>query len=172
MSIFLQPLQTVTVGSGGASSISFNSIPQGYTDLKLVYSARTTDAATDVDVSIRFNSDSGSNYSYTRLYGNSSASYSDRNSTTNADSRAVGLNATLSTFGNCELYIPNYTSSNYKSFTTDAVGENNLGSAGSAYQFLIANLWRGTSAITSITLTANFAQYSTFALYGVLRQGI
>ena len=83
-----------------------------------------------------------------------------------------GSTATASVFGNAEMYIPNYTSANYKSIICDAVTENN---ATESYQDLYANLWRNTAAITSISFFPGgslFTQYSTFSLYGVLRQGI
>jgi len=171
MSIFLQPLQTVTVGSGGASSVTFTSIPQGYTDLVVKTSVRSQ--GTNGTCVMFFNSDTTqSNYSVTRLYGNSSsagsAAYSAPYFVYSNES-----NFTSNTFTNGEVYIPNYTSSNYKSVISDMVNENN---ATLGEQFLSAGLWRNTSAITSITIQeavdAGFVQYSKFSLYGVLRQGI
>ena len=157
-----------TVGSGGASSVTFSSIPQtGYTDLVIKYSSRTSDAAPDVEVPIRFNSDSASNYQYKFVYGNSNAAYSYGDTRTNSYVRASGATATANTFANGEIYIPNYTSSNAKSLSIDTVEENNSSSAGSAYQVLNATLWTGTSSITSVSLLANFVQYSTFYLYGI-----
>lgn len=159
-------IQTVTVGAGGASTISFTSIPQTFTDLKVVISARDTYAATATNCSISFNS-STANFSTRMLEGNggSAASYSR---TDNLNIFIVpGSTATASTFGNAEIYIPNYTSSNYKSFSIDGVSEDN---ATGAYQKLQATLWSNTAAITSITLTSqngSFAQYSTATLYGI-----
>jgi len=77
--------------------------------------------------------------------------------------------ATASTFGNGEYYIPNYTSSNYKSVSADAVSENNNTTA---YARLTAGLWSNTAAITSIRLTPDtgtaWVTNSTATLYGVL----
>ena len=42
MSVFLQPIYTQTVGSGGASSIAFNNIPQTFTDLLIKMSVRAS----------------------------------------------------------------------------------------------------------------------------------
>jgi hypothetical protein len=67
------------------------------------------------------------------------------------------------------MYIPNYASSNYKSFSIDSVTENN-GTV--AYQIMHAGVWSNTAAITSLTITAaggNLAQYSTATLYGVYK---
>jgi hypothetical protein len=61
--------------------------------------------------------------------------------------------------------FPNYTSSNFKSFSADGANEDNTTSI---YMGLTAGLWSQTAAITSLTLSgANFAQYSTFTLYGI-----
>jgi len=70
-------------------------------------------------------------------------------------------------FSNGSLYIPNYTSSNYKSASSDDVTENN---ATTAFQYLEAWLWSNTAAITSLTLQPNlgsFPQYSSASLYGI-----
>ena len=174
MSVFLQPLQTVTVGSGGATSVSFNSIPQGYTDLKLVISIRTTfNGSNNFTYAYNFNG-SSSGYSHRTLEGNGSSAVS-----INASNLTYGFTGwindaatTSNTFTSSELYIPNYTSSNYKSQIVDTVTENN---ATLAYQTLHAGLWSNTAAINSIQVSVfgqTIQQYSTFALYGVLRQGI
>jgi len=171
MSVFLQPLQTVTVGSGGASSISFSSIPQTYTDLFVEASFRDSNGSSFVNTSISF--DSSSNYSNTTLSGNGSGTGSGRTSGSTALQPwfANGSGSTSSTFTNATLYIPNYTSSNYKSIISDMVAENN---SSTAYQELAAGLYSSTSAISTINFYAasGYVQYSKFSLYGVLRQGI
>ena len=159
-------IATVTVGSGGASSMSFSSIPQTYTDLLLKVSTRTSASTTANQDYVKFNG-SSSNYSSKLIQGDgtsaSSGSYSDSRATLN-----VGNSATASTFSNCEVYIPNYTSSAYKSYSSDSVTENN---GTTAYIHLKAHLWSDSSAITSIELTndsgSNYAQYTTATLYGI-----
>jgi len=74
---------------------------------------------------------------------------------------------TASTFGNAEIYLPNYAGNTNKSASIDMVSEQN---ATSTYMGLVAPLWSNTAAITSITLTGasgNLAQYSTATLYGI-----
>jgi hypothetical protein len=165
----LVKIQTVTVGSGGASSIDFTSIPQTYTDLCVVLSARGTNAGTGAnDGHLTFNS-SSTGYSSRLLYGTGGATGSASNSGSYMYwvGGAVSGGLTANTFGNSSIYIPNYTSSNYKSVSFDGVNENN-GSYGT--QLMTAGLWSSTSAITSISLSLdynNFAQYSTATLYGV-----
>ena len=163
-------LETVTVGAAGAASVVFNNIPQtGYTDLVVKGSVRGTNSAIFCGVKATFNS-SSTNYSNLYLEG-SGASASSGTLYTDAFfvGEGTGATATASTFGNFELYIPNYTSSNYKSASTDAVSENN---ATTAYTALVANLWSNTAAINNIALTnasagAIFVQYSTATLYGI-----
>lgn len=164
-------IASVTVGSGGASSISFNSIPSSYTDLNLVLSARSSGSSTSVDyVAIQFNSSGGTAYSDRRLEGTGSAASSTLDTNQNVIYSAWIVNGNASTssvFGNASIYIPNYAGSNYKSVSIDGVTENN---ATGAYATLTAGLWANTSAITSIALTlgnGNFVQYSTATLYGI-----
>jgi hypothetical protein len=158
-------ISSVTVGSGGAASMAFTSIPATYTDLVVKVSARDNRALTLDGVLISFN---GSTSNFTNKYllgdGNSASSGILARLTANAS----GATATASAFGNGEIYIPNYASSNYKSFSSDSVTENNATTVSTG---LFANLWSDTAAITSITLTPNngtlFDQYSTAYLYGI-----
>lgn len=158
------PISTVTVGSGGAATIDFIGIPQTYTDLVLKISARTT-YATNGDLGyVRFNG-SSSTYSVKRLQGDGSIAYSAGGS--EIYFRNTGASDTSSTFGNSEIYIPNYAGSNQKSVSSDSVSENN---AALSYTLLSAGLWTGTAAITQVTLypnNGNFAQYSSATLYGI-----
>jgi hypothetical protein len=157
-------IQTVTVGSGGAANITFSSIPQTYTDLKVVVSLRTGTAGAEA-VLIEFNG-SSSNLSGRRLVGDGQNPGSD--TLTNIRFAINTASETASVFANGEFYISNYTSSNYKSVSVDGVSENN---ATSAIQSLVAGLWSNTAAITSIKLSGNssgtFQQYSTATLYGI-----
>jgi hypothetical protein len=161
-------LEKITVGAAGASSVTFSSIPQtGYTDLVIKYSLRFTDAGFSNSALFRLN---GSTTNYTRRvlegdgagvatsYGGASSAWST------TDLNAAGSIA--NTFGNCELYISNYASSNYKSALMYATMENN---AATSYMTLNALLWSDTTAISSISCTGNLAQYSTFSLYGVAK---
>ena len=157
-------IQTVTVGSGGAASIDFTSIPQTYTDLKIVLSLRGSQNASNGFTNIGFNS-STSNFSTRFIQGDGSTTASS----TGVRGIAYLSNAffTSSTFDSTTVYIPNYTGSTNKSFSADNVVENN---ATLGWTFMVAGLWSNTAAITSIEITPNtgtFVQYSTATLYGV-----
>jgi hypothetical protein len=155
-------IQTVTVGSGGSATIDFNSIPATYTDLKIVICARSTNADIDDHLFVKPNS-SASNMTQRWLRGSGSAA----SSSTSVRFAIPGATSTASVFGNTELYFPNYTSANFKSFSGETVQETN---GTEAYQYLCAFLWSDTSAITSIILdlsNGNFAQHSTATLYGI-----
>ena len=164
-------LASVTIGSGGSSSIDFIAIPQNYTDLLLKTSLRSTLVDTEDWVSLQFNNSSVTAYSLRILYGNGTSALSLSTSSA-ADiqysSVAVATNSTASTFSNAEYYIPNYAGSNNKSISIDGVSEAN---ATKAFTTLNASLWANASPITSIKLfcdtTGNFAQYSTATLYGI-----
>lgn len=164
------PISTVTVGSGGAATIDFTNIPQIYTDLKIVVSARNVASNVAGGVWLYPNG-STSNMSARVLFGTGSASGSTTD--TKIWGYANSANSTSSTFGNIEFYIPNYTSSNNKSISVDGVMENN---ATEGRQNLSAGLWSNTAPITSIALesfnnstsaVSNFAQYSSATLYGI-----
>jgi hypothetical protein len=158
-------IASVTVGSGGASTIDFTSIPSTYTDLCLKVSGRGTQSATYATYEIKFNG-ATTPYALKQLYGSGTSAVSDQNSIRIALD-ATGATATSNTFGNNEIYIPNYAGSTSKSVSLDGVTENN---ATEAYAELYAGLWDNTPAITSITLgmlTGSFVQYSTATLYGI-----
>ena len=159
-----------TVGSGGASTIDFSSIPSTYTDLLLKVSLRNSSANDRRILFIRFNGlTSGYTDTSIRGYNASALSQTDNggtNSTPVWDLPAA--NATANTFSNQEIYIPNYASSAQKSISSDGIGENN--GANGAIAGLTAALLNTTSAISSMSLfcsPGDFVQYSTAYLYGI-----
>lgn len=160
----MQLIETVNIGPGGASSIQFNSIPQTFTDLKIVISFRGTSNELYEVTALRFNG-INANLSSRTLEGNGSAVGPVNNGYIYLGS-GNGANTTANTFSNIEAYIPNYTSSNYKSVNIDAVGENR---STTIYMQLTTGLWSNTSEINSIQIvpTGNFVENSTASLYGI-----
>jgi hypothetical protein len=155
-------IASVTVGSGGASTMAFSSIPATYTDLQLLITSQTT---SNNYIKININSDTGSNYTYKVIRGSGSAAGSFNQADWTGTAYVFGYSD--SGWSSHSVYIPNYASSNYKSISSDSVQEANTTTA---YSWLGAGLWSNTSAITAISIasqTLNFAQYSTATLYGI-----
>jgi hypothetical protein len=165
-----------TVGSGGAASIDFTSIPSTYTDLCVQLSTRSSTSNTDDYIMVYFNN-TQSSLTSKRLYGTGSSTGSDSLSNKQGGSAGTrimagattGNGATSNTFGNFSIYIPNYAGSTNKSTSSEGVGEAN---ATAATALIGAGLWSSTAAINQITFDvyfsgANFMQYSTATLYGV-----
>jgi len=167
-------INTVTVGSGGTSTITFSSIPSTYTDLCLKLSLRNSSANDRRIIFFKFNGvTSGYNDRSIRAFNGVVASQTDNGGNTSfAVWDMPAANATASTFSNVELYIPNYAGSTSKSISADGVGENN-GTSG-AIAGLTAALSTVTSAISQIDIfgdgTGNFVQHSTAYLYGIVKQ--
>ena len=158
----MQAIQTVTVGSGGAASIEFTSIPDTFTDLKVVFSIRNTSTRSTVLLTINGDSD---NQTARRLDGGGSSA----SSSTFAEIRNDSTNETSDTFSNCEMYVANYRSSSAKAISIDIVTENN---GTTAYQTIEAWKWNNTDPITSLgferRIAGGLAEHTTATLYGIL----
>lgn len=167
-----ESIQTVTVGSGGSSTISFTSIPQTYKHLQIRAIGRS-DAASGLSWSyLRFNGDSGTNYVSHYLQGDGGAPTTGAligtgQNTENRLSDFPRADATSGIFGAAIYDILEYTNTNkYKA--TRVLG--GVDKNGSGVADFYSGLWLSTAAITSITLTpqtANWVEYSQFALYGI-----
>ena len=154
-------IASTTLGSA-AASVTFSSIAGTYTDLVLVCNPIIT--TTNDQIAIRLNGDTGTNYSRTILAGNGTTTASYQGS---SESYAyTGYYSTLYTNPTTNIFhFMNYSNATtYKTL---------LGRSSSADTTALSsvNLWRSTSAITSIVLTiagaTNFDAGSTFNLYGI-----
>jgi hypothetical protein len=166
-------IDTVTVGSGGASSISFASIPSTYQHLQIRGISRTNRADTNDFMTLRFNSDSGTNYAYHSLYGNgASAGGNDTGTSTGTPWSGVtaGGNATASMFGTAIWDVLDYKNTNKYKTTRLLSGTDQNSTTGRIY--FMSNLWQNTAAITTVTIIptygTSFSQYSSFSLYGYM----
>ena len=161
-------IETVEVGSGGAASIEFTSIPQDGVDLLLKLALRSNRAANQDSVKIQVNENTGSIYTHIRLVGNGSTAVSGSFTGTAAFVAIAGNSDTSNTFGNSEFLISNYTSSSNKSASSDETQENNATLANTVIR---AVLIADTNPVTSIQLAPNsgtlFLQYSTASLYKI-----
>jgi hypothetical protein len=152
-----------------ASSISFDNIPQFYSDLIVLASARSTTTGFGVHHNLLLRPNGlTTNQTDRVLYGTGSSVASNTDTEIRANITSSG--ATANTFGNATFYIPNYSGSTNKSISADSVTENN---ATEAHQYLTAGLWSSTAPITSLTLLSgagNLATGSSISLYGINRQ--
>lgn len=162
MGAALVPLQNITLSSS-AATVTFGSIPATFRDLRLV--VQTTCASGVQIVGMRFNTDTGSNYSRVYMNGNGSSTGSSAATETQLYFDASPDGAT--TAGNWYLGtadIMDYSATDkHKSVIARA-------SIPTGSVAVTAGRWANTAAITTVTVVAglqNFAAGSTFTLYGV-----
>lgn len=167
-------LASVEVGAGKASTISFTSIPQTYTDLLLVMSLRDDRSDAPVtDSRISFNATyGGTSYRLASAIGNNNNNPISVSSNSGFSSFTAYHNSgtsTSNTFSTNEIYIANYTSSNSKSLISWGGTENN---SADNYTLLQSANWNNSAAINSIYITPwfnglSYIQYSKASLYGI-----
>jgi hypothetical protein len=154
-----EPIASQTLGSA-ANSLSFTSIPSTFTDLILVGNWAANGVAS---WEVRINSDTGTNYSITRLIGNGSSASSQR--TPNDTLFNTNLYGTTNgqTVGMAQ----------FMSYANTSVNKTVLFAGGAADQLVnrSVGLWRSTAAISSVTISifssVNYAAGSTFSLFGI-----
>jgi hypothetical protein len=172
-------LETIAL-TQSAASVTFDNLPtSGYTDLKLVISARssvTSGSNTWEDIGISFNGGAVNNSVTSRVVFGYSSTVGSATNASWAAGFAAAPSATASTFSNTELYIPNYRSNVAKSYSGDTSSETN---AASGINGMVAGLWNPVTqaAITSIGFSVTtgtsplFVAGSTFSLYGIAALG-
>jgi hypothetical protein len=155
-------LATTTLTSN-TSTVTFGSIPSGFRDLVVVINTKTNTAGPD-SMGIRFNGDTGSNYSNVRVVGNSSgtSSYSDTTSVA-----YIGVAASSSNPLSVILHIMDYSATDkHKTILS-------RGSQGDGWVTLHSGRWANTAAITSLTITPpagsswTMSTGGTLSLYGI-----
>lgn len=162
MAVTYSQIATQTLGSA-ASSVTFSGISGTYTDLVLVATPKVTASTT---FAVRFNSDTGSNYSATFLYGDGTSAVSTRVTSQTEIRVTYGATARSTNTGMFTVQINNYSNS-----TTNKTVLSREDWAGEGTGAIVG-LWRSTSAITSITIIpisggTIIDTGSTFSLYGI-----
>ena len=154
-------IATQTVGSGGASSVTFSSIPSTYTHLQIrMFEFEST---TGINPLIKFNGDTANNYSWHFIYGNGSSA----NGVSSASYGGLLMDQVQSTtYPNVAIIdILDYANTNKYKTARWLQGYDKNGSG--QISFWSGN-WRNTNAITSITISdPTFTSGTQFALYGV-----
>lgn len=163
-----KPIATTTLSSN-QTTVTFSSIPATYTDLVLIMAHSGSGLASSVNGYMRFNSDSGTNYSKTQMLGVApNYAQSQRYSSTTRiewpfdDALRTVTRFNIMNYANTSIYKTTIMRQDMVSYGTGA----SIG------------LWRSTSAIDTISLTASdnlgggtadqFTSGSTFTLYGIL----
>ena len=165
-----QSIETVTVGSGGTGTITFSSIPAGYTHLQVRAFGQTDRGSVSYDgAQMRINSDTASNYSSHTIVGTGASASSGSLLTTYMQLPWVGFGTTTgSNWGGAVIDILDYLDTN-KFKTVRALG--GADGNGSGFVTLTSGNWRSSSAITSITFVPDggttWSQHTQFALYGI-----
>ena len=157
-----ESIATVTVGSGGASSISFTSIPSTYQHLQIRYTARTNRSATSDILNITLNGSATTTGHY--LYGTGSTVLAG---VLNSFVGWATANSTASnTFGTGIIDVLDYANTNKNRVLRSLVGWDGNGDGEIS---LTSVLQTSTTALSSLTITptGSFVQYSSFALYGI-----
>jgi len=164
-------LGSVTVGSGGLSSITFSAIPQTYTHLQISGQFRDSSSNTgDAALWIQFNGDSGSNYAWHRLWGNGSSASAGASTSQTWGLLGVGTYGgdTANAFGSTIADVLDYANTNKTKVARALTGDD---TNGAGYIGLHSTLWNNTNAINQITLFPpsgyNFATGTNFSLYGI-----
>ena len=164
-------IATATVTSGGASTITFSSIPQGYKHLEIRGIARTDRASTADGLKITWNGNTDSNYAYHQLYGDGS-SPGAVGVTGLADFEPFAISGASSTSGVMGAFIfniPDYAVTTKRKTWKGIVGLDQNGSG--QINLFSSAYYTDIAPITSIKMTpyygSNFTQYSQFSLYGV-----
>jgi len=164
-------LDKITVGTA-VSSVTFSSIPAGYTDLQIVSVVRCSNAGQSDTLAMRLNGDSAGNYSWTLLRGDGSTASSLRSSNTTylGIAEVIGAAQTAGIFNVVTTNLMNYsnTTTNKTAISRSSVSANYGAEAW-------ATMWRNTAAVTSINLSmvngSNIVAGSTFSLYGIASSG-
>jgi hypothetical protein len=165
-----ESIATTTVGSGGSSTITFSSISSSYQHLQIRVMARGNNANTYDSFYVRFNSDSGNNYTFRSLQSdgatvssNSISPYSGLRGT-----ELSGNTATANIFGVAIIDIIDF-SSTVKYKTGKVLGGVDRNGTGAVT--INSGIWANTAAVNSVTIVpvfgTSFLQYSSFALYGM-----
>lgn len=163
-----ESIATVNVGSGGTSTISFTSIPSTFKHLQIRGIGRTGGSSTDSAMNFNSDSTSGNYYANHQIFGDgSSASAATSPASTRLDPFYVaGSGVTSNVFAGIVIDILDYQNTNKNKTLRTLQGWD---ANGSGFVIFRSGLWMQTAAINRIdwTVSGNWAQYSSFALYGI-----
>jgi len=166
-----ESIATYTVSSSLVTTIRFGSIPQNFKHLQVRAISRDTRPGTTINnYHLQLNDDSSTNYSTQSLWTDSSTVTAGGDPNQNKSDYFIepSANLTPNVFAASVWDILDYSNtSKFKTiraiggFDNNGNGRINFSGAG----------WRSLDAVTSLTFTnssvSNFAQYTSYALYGI-----
>lgn len=159
-----------------SSTVTFSNIPQGYTDLRIVVVGNQYTSASYGDFNMRFNSDSGSNYSYYAMYSNTTNgttpianAYAANQTSFNVGKMVDFTAGNLTWVSNSIIDIFSYTNTN--AHKTILISNSMINSTDYSYVAKFVETWRNTSAVTTISFHAisdpPFNVGTSFIIYGI-----
>jgi len=166
-----ESIATTTVGGGGASTITFSSIPATYTHLQIRWISRNTSAGNNNFNMVINNDTTPLTYTFHSLEADGSSAGAYGESNLRAEAIQVGFQATASNsssiFGVGIIDLLDYTNTNKYKTTRCFAGYDANGSGGLRFN---SHLWNNTSAINRLDFSnssGTFVQYTQVALYGI-----
>lgn len=166
---YMEPIAT-TLLSTSTATVTFSDIPQGYKHLQIRWLARDDFASDASDANMRFNSDTGANYTWHQLYGDgtSAQAYASTSQTSMRAGAIAGSTAGTNVFAVTVLDLLDYANTSKYKTVRNLAGYDKNGAGSVA---LNSGLWMNTAVVTSISISprvgTTFSQYSRFSLFGI-----
>jgi hypothetical protein len=161
-----ESISTVTVGSGGQSTITFSSIPSTYQHLQI---RGITKNGSNAYILFRYNGDGNQNYTWHSASGDGSSTGTGAAGTGTFAGTPItqSQGGGTSIFSDVVIDVLNYTDTNKNKVMRSLSGfdDNGSGSIG-----LTSGMWLNTAAVTSITFAlsaGSFSEFTQLALYGI-----
>lgn len=165
------PIQTITVGAGGVSSVTFSNIPQNYEHLQLRFFGNSSSTGNSFAMRANGGVSTGQPNAYWHyLTGNGSSVYAGSASDNSTKLYGAYVGTTANPVAGI-AEILDYTNTNkYKVAKIISGSDSN----GSGETMMLSCTYASTTAVTSLYVFptgGTFTQYSHFALYGIKRAG-
>jgi hypothetical protein len=165
----LTALSDVTLGADTATiDTGAGGVAQTFSHLLIVASLRGTNASNTQIVELRFNADSGNNYSGGTFAVEGNSDVASSSGLFFANIAAASSDANV--FSAVELFVPDYrSSSKLKQVVATVTGRGTM-AAGVTQLDVGGGRWNSTAAITQVTLVLTAAQFkagSRMTVYGI-----
>jgi hypothetical protein len=157
---------------GTTASVTFSSIPAGYSALEMHIQARGDTASSVTNINLQFNADTAANYDTQSHYGQTSSTGAVETlaGTSITIPEIAAASAPANHAGTLRLSIPRHAATTWFK-SVDGTSTSSFGTgAGALVTRKISGRWRSTAAITSIKLqpaAGSFVTGSSFTLYGL-----